>query len=114
MVKTSIGAIAVAALGAVAFAQQSGNMPMKQGSDMPMKQSGTSMPAKPAMTLQQKIAIFLCPADKMQPVGAGYGLPVFGPVNYGACTGSGSPARIARARPPSQARAPAAISHQAE
>jgi len=40
--------------------------------------------------LQQKISIFLCPADKMQPVGGGYGLAVFGPVNYGACTGSGA------------------------
>jgi prepilin-type N-terminal cleavage/methylation domain-containing protein len=40
--------------------------------------------------LQQTISIFLCPADKMQAVGAGYGLPVFGPVNYGACTGSGT------------------------
>jgi prepilin-type N-terminal cleavage/methylation domain-containing protein/prepilin-type processing-associated H-X9-DG protein len=45
--------------------------------------------------LQQKIAIFLCPADRMQPVGGGYGVPVFGPVNYGACMGSGTTAGAA-------------------
>src|SRR5262245_48798857 len=32
--------------------------------------------------VQQTIKLFLCPSDKMQPVGAGYGVPVFGPVNY--------------------------------
>ena len=40
--------------------------------------------------VQQTIPLFLCPADKMQPVGGGYGVPVFGPVNYGACIGSGT------------------------
>ncbi len=40
--------------------------------------------------LQQVIPTFLCPADKMRSVGSGYGVPSFGPVNYGACTGSGA------------------------
>jgi prepilin-type N-terminal cleavage/methylation domain-containing protein/prepilin-type processing-associated H-X9-DG protein len=40
--------------------------------------------------VQQTIALFLCPSDTMQPVGGGYGVPVLGPVNYGACTGSGT------------------------
>ena len=40
--------------------------------------------------VQQTIPLFLCPADKMQPVGGGYGVPVFGPVNYCACIGSGT------------------------
>jgi prepilin-type N-terminal cleavage/methylation domain-containing protein/prepilin-type processing-associated H-X9-DG protein len=42
--------------------------------------------------VQQIIPIFLCPSDKMQPVGGGYGVPVFGPVNYAACVGSGTTA----------------------
>jgi prepilin-type processing-associated H-X9-DG protein len=42
--------------------------------------------------VQQTIELFLCPADKMRPVGSGYGVPVLGPVNYGACTGSGTTA----------------------
>jgi len=42
--------------------------------------------------LQQIVDVFLCPADNMQPVGGGYGVPVFGPVNYGACIGSGTTA----------------------
>jgi prepilin-type N-terminal cleavage/methylation domain-containing protein/prepilin-type processing-associated H-X9-DG protein len=40
--------------------------------------------------VQQTVALFLCPADKMRPVGGGYGVPVFGPVNYAACLGSGA------------------------
>ncbi len=40
--------------------------------------------------VQQTIPLFLCPSDQMQPVGSGYGVPVFGPVNYVACTGSGT------------------------
>jgi prepilin-type N-terminal cleavage/methylation domain-containing protein/prepilin-type processing-associated H-X9-DG protein len=40
--------------------------------------------------VQQVIEIFLCPADRMEPVGSGYGVPVLGPVNYGACLGSGT------------------------
>ncbi len=40
--------------------------------------------------VQQTIEIFLCPADKMESVGSGYGVPVLGPVNYGACLGSGT------------------------
>ncbi len=40
--------------------------------------------------VQQTVPLFLCPSDKMQPVGGGYGVPVFGPVNYGACTGTGT------------------------
>ncbi|HEX3148633.1 MAG TPA: DUF1559 domain-containing protein [Gemmataceae bacterium] len=45
--------------------------------------------------VQQSIKIFLCPADKMLPVDGGYGVPTFGPVNYGACTGSGATAGVA-------------------
>jgi prepilin-type N-terminal cleavage/methylation domain-containing protein/prepilin-type processing-associated H-X9-DG protein len=40
--------------------------------------------------VQQVIPIFLCPSDKMRPVGGGYGVSVLGPVNYGACIGSGT------------------------
>ena len=40
--------------------------------------------------VQQVIPIFLCPSDKMRPVASGYGVPVLGPVNYGACIGSGT------------------------
>jgi len=45
--------------------------------------------------VQQTIKIFLCPSDKMMPVAGGdgksvYGVPVVGPVNYGACTGTGT------------------------
>ncbi len=40
--------------------------------------------------VQQTIELFLCPSDKMQPVAGGYGVPVLGPVNYGACIGSGT------------------------
>jgi prepilin-type N-terminal cleavage/methylation domain-containing protein len=42
--------------------------------------------------VQQTVKLFLCPSDKMQPVGGGYGVPVFGPVNYCACIGSGTTA----------------------
>ncbi len=45
--------------------------------------------------VQQLIPVFLCPADKMQSLGGGYGVPVFGPVNYGACIGSGTTAGAA-------------------
>ncbi|HEY8503586.1 MAG TPA: DUF1559 domain-containing protein, partial [Gemmataceae bacterium] len=39
--------------------------------------------------VQTVVKTFLCPADKGEPVSAGYGLPQFGPTNYAACTGSG-------------------------
>ena len=42
------------------------------------------------LAVQQTIELFLCPADTMRPVGGGYGVPVLGPVNYGACVGSGT------------------------
>ncbi len=42
--------------------------------------------------VQQTIPLFLCPSDRMQPVGSGYGVPVLGPVNYAACIGSGATA----------------------
>lgn len=42
--------------------------------------------------VQQTVPIFLCPSDKMQPVGGGYGVPVFGPVNYAANIGTGATA----------------------
>ena len=42
--------------------------------------------------VQQTVKLFLCPSDKMQLVGGGYGVPVFGPVNYCACIGSGTTA----------------------
>jgi len=45
--------------------------------------------------VQQTIELFLCPADTMQPVGGGYGVDVFGPVNYCACIGSGTTAGAA-------------------
>jgi prepilin-type N-terminal cleavage/methylation domain-containing protein len=37
----------------------------------------------------QIVPVFLCPSDKMQPVGGGYGVLSLGPVNYAACIGSG-------------------------
>jgi prepilin-type processing-associated H-X9-DG protein len=40
--------------------------------------------------VQQTIPLFLCPSDRMRPVGGGYGVSVLGPVNYGACLGSGT------------------------
>jgi prepilin-type N-terminal cleavage/methylation domain-containing protein/prepilin-type processing-associated H-X9-DG protein len=40
--------------------------------------------------VQQIVKLFLCPSDKMQAVGSGYGVPVLGPTNYGVCTGSGA------------------------
>jgi prepilin-type N-terminal cleavage/methylation domain-containing protein/prepilin-type processing-associated H-X9-DG protein len=40
--------------------------------------------------VQQVVKLFLCPADKMQPVGGGYGVEVLGPTNYAACVGSGA------------------------
>jgi hypothetical protein len=38
----------------------------------------------------QVVKLFLCPSDTMQPVAGGYGVPMFGPTNYAACTGSGT------------------------
>ena len=40
--------------------------------------------------VQQIVPIFLCPSDKMQSVGGGYGVAVLGPVNYAACIGTGT------------------------
>ena len=40
--------------------------------------------------VQQVVPLFLCPSDKMQPVGGGYGVDQFGPTNYAACIGSGA------------------------
>ena len=37
----------------------------------------------------QTVPLFLCPSDKGQPVGGGYGVAQFGPTNYAACTGTG-------------------------
>ena len=40
--------------------------------------------------VEQLVPIFLCPSDKMQPLGGGYGLPTIGPTNYAACNGTGT------------------------
>ena len=40
--------------------------------------------------VQQTVKLFLCPSDKGQPVGGGYGLDTFGPTNYAVCLGSGT------------------------
>jgi prepilin-type processing-associated H-X9-DG protein len=40
--------------------------------------------------VQQVIKLFLCPADKGQPVSAAYGEPVIGPTNYAVCVGTGT------------------------
>lgn len=40
--------------------------------------------------VQQNVKLFLCPSDKMQPVGGGYGLSTLGPTNYAVCVGSGT------------------------
>jgi prepilin-type processing-associated H-X9-DG protein len=51
-----------------------------------------TVPADNQFAVEQTVKIFLCPSDKMQPLCGGYGVPVFGPVNYGACFGSGTTA----------------------
>jgi len=40
--------------------------------------------------VQQRVKLFLCASDKMQPVSSGYGLPTIGPTNYAVCTGTGT------------------------
>ena len=40
--------------------------------------------------VQQVVPVFLCPSDRMQPVGGGYGVATLGPVNYAACIGTGT------------------------
>ena len=40
----------------------------------------------------QLVPLFLCPSDRMVPLGGGYGVAQFGPANYAACTGSGTTA----------------------
>jgi hypothetical protein len=40
--------------------------------------------------VQQVVPVFLCPSDKMQSVGGGYGVATLGPVNYAACIGTGT------------------------
>jgi prepilin-type N-terminal cleavage/methylation domain-containing protein len=40
--------------------------------------------------VQQVVKLFLCPADRMQPVSAAYGEPVLGPTNYAVCVGTGT------------------------
>jgi prepilin-type N-terminal cleavage/methylation domain-containing protein/prepilin-type processing-associated H-X9-DG protein len=37
----------------------------------------------------QKVAIFLCPSDKGEPVSSAYGITNIGPTNYAVCNGSG-------------------------
>jgi prepilin-type N-terminal cleavage/methylation domain-containing protein len=38
----------------------------------------------------QTINLFLCPADRMQPVTSGFGVTNLGPTNYAACIGTGT------------------------
>jgi prepilin-type N-terminal cleavage/methylation domain-containing protein/prepilin-type processing-associated H-X9-DG protein len=40
--------------------------------------------------VQQTVRLFLCPADKGESVGGGYGVPTLGPTNYAACAGTGT------------------------
>jgi prepilin-type N-terminal cleavage/methylation domain-containing protein/prepilin-type processing-associated H-X9-DG protein len=40
--------------------------------------------------VQQVVKLFLCPSDRMEPLGGGYGVPQFGPTNYAACLGTGT------------------------
>jgi prepilin-type N-terminal cleavage/methylation domain-containing protein/prepilin-type processing-associated H-X9-DG protein len=41
--------------------------------------------------VQQTVALFLCPSDRMEPVaGPAYGVPVLGPTNYAFCNGTGT------------------------
>jgi prepilin-type N-terminal cleavage/methylation domain-containing protein/prepilin-type processing-associated H-X9-DG protein len=40
--------------------------------------------------VQQVVKLFLCPSDRMESVGGGYGVDAFGPTNYAACLGSGT------------------------
>jgi prepilin-type processing-associated H-X9-DG protein len=46
--------------------------------------------AENAFAVSQTVKLFLCPSDKMRPVGGGYGVAEFGPTNYVASTGSGT------------------------
>jgi prepilin-type N-terminal cleavage/methylation domain-containing protein/prepilin-type processing-associated H-X9-DG protein len=40
--------------------------------------------------VSQTVKLFLCPSDKQQSLGGGYGLAQIGPTNYAACIGSGT------------------------
>src|SRR5262249_33282667 len=40
--------------------------------------------------VQQVVKLFLCPSDRMEPLGGGYGVPQLGPTNYAACLGTGT------------------------
>lgn len=42
------------------------------------------------LAVQQIVKTFLCPADKAESVGGGYGVPTLGPTNYAACAGTGT------------------------
>jgi prepilin-type N-terminal cleavage/methylation domain-containing protein/prepilin-type processing-associated H-X9-DG protein len=56
----------------------------------PLYSSAFSISSDNLFAVEQTINLFLCPADTMKPVGGGYGASVLGPVNYGACIGSGT------------------------
>ena len=51
--------------------------------------------AENQFAVQQTIALFLCPSDKLIHMPAAYGVSTTGPVNYVACTGSGATAGAA-------------------
>ena len=59
-------------------------------------QSGLNVLPENQFAVQQTVKLFLCPGDRMAPVATNaYGVAVLGPVNYGACTGSGATAGAA-------------------
>jgi prepilin-type N-terminal cleavage/methylation domain-containing protein/prepilin-type processing-associated H-X9-DG protein len=59
--------------------------------ELPMFQYPSLMVAtQNRFAVSEMVKIFLCPADLMIPVSGGYGVSMFGSVNYCACIGSGS------------------------
>jgi prepilin-type N-terminal cleavage/methylation domain-containing protein/prepilin-type processing-associated H-X9-DG protein len=61
------------------------SMDLKQ----PMYYASNNITAQNQFAVVQKVAIFLCPSDKGQPVSSAYGVTNMGPTNYTACHGSG-------------------------
>ncbi|MEZ6142435.1 MAG: DUF1559 domain-containing protein [Zavarzinella sp.] len=55
----------------------------------PMYDASNLISAQNQFAVVQKVKIFLCPSDRMQPVSTAYGVTNMGPTNYVACHGSG-------------------------
>jgi prepilin-type N-terminal cleavage/methylation domain-containing protein/prepilin-type processing-associated H-X9-DG protein len=55
----------------------------------PMYDASNNITAQNQFAVVQMVSIFLCPADRGQPVSSAYGVSNMGPTNYVACHGSG-------------------------